>query len=673
MEPQKLNIDVFCEIFKYFVAIDDDGPLTLIMVCTLWQGRVISNPLYWTWITIDDKMGDFNARIQTFDALSAGCPLQLTIRLPVRNVDRFKTLFGRCQALFIDKCGQIDPLEIEKDVQGICSILKTPPARLIERIYWYNRDEPTVFSPRSLQEQLFRAGELDLQPVFDTFPATIISTITLKLRINIFRPRESYFNVCKALSNLPYLTNLHLSTDRLGGIFEEAMTHISLPLLHSLSLENRSLFSDSSWIILGYIIAPTVHSVRLAGILKQRHIFAGASELGKSMRPRKLTLEILENADLSGDSKRALDYNLASVEYFTVSLQAPGANWDTPSRWHEELHSVLASMPYLALFDLRFSGDLACFQDIIGPISCNLRVHCQSPFQGQASSSEPFCRNNIPSYNMDKIATEIGPPVNSCGPVEQLTVLIGRYGLQRIFTQLKIPVSSVKTLIVRVPEAAGDDLDSITPLFTPLGWLASLQELDITGLIPYNSNIFSNMGISLQNLVILKCPIWVASQLIRYVHTPQLHELKIAGSDPIMSRMDQRDFEHLMIQATNDDINKWPQLSSVAIEFYPRWKTFLEMVSMYSRPHENQRETILRRVGLPAFPHPSILQPLVSALRGEHSAAKNVPSIPFHARRYESCDFCHRSGWKCAYLMKNYCDRHSLLNLTTITSDTLGG
>jgi hypothetical protein len=672
MEPQTLNIDVFCEMFKYFVAIDDDGPLTLIMVCTLWQDLVISNPLYWTWITIDDKMGDFNARIQTFDALSAGYPLQLTIRLPVRNVDRFKTLFGRCQTLFIDKCGQIDQLEVEKDVQGICNVLKTPSARSIERVYWYNRDEPSVFSPRSLQEQLFKAGELNLETVFDTFPAIIISATALKLRINLFRPRESYLNLFKALSNLPYLTTLHLSTDHLGGIVKEAMTHISLPLLHSLKLENRSPLPDTSWMILGYIMAPSIHSVRLAGILEQRHIFTGASELGKSMRPRKLTLEILENVDLSGYSKRALDYNLASVEHFTVSLQVPGTNWDTPSRWHEELHSVLASMPYLALFDLRFSGDLACFQDIIGPISCNLRVHCRSPFQGQASPSKSFCRKNIPSHIMDKIAPEIGPPVKPSGRVEQITVLIGRYGLQRIFTQLNIPVSSIKTLIVRVHKAAGDDLDS-TPLFTRLDWLETLQELDITGVIPYNSNIFSNTGISLPNLVTLKCPIWVASQLIRYVHTPQLRELTIVGSDPIMSKMDQRDLEHLIIQTTNDDINKWPQLSSIAIEFYPRWKTFLEMVTMYSRPHENQRETILRRVGLPALPHPSILQPLVSALRGGHSAAKNIPSIPFHARRYESCDFCHRSGWKCAYLMKNYCDRHSLLNLTTITSDTLGG
>jgi hypothetical protein len=135
--------------------------------------------------------------------------------------------------------------------------------------------------------------------------------------------------------------------------------------------------------------------------------------------------------------------------------------------------------------------------------------------------------------------------------------------------------------------------------------------------------------------------------------------------------MDQWNFEHLIILATTYDIDKRPPLSCIALEFYPRWKTFLEMVTAYSRPRENQPETVLRSVELPALPHPSILRLLVSALRGEQVNAKDIPPISANARRDDCCYFCRRSGWKCVYLTDDYCDRHSLHNLVTVTVDTL--
>jgi hypothetical protein len=672
MEYQKLNIDVFCEIFKYFVAIDDEGPLKLIMVCTLWQDLVISNPLYWTWITIGDNIGRFDARIRKFDALSAGRPLQLTIRLPVQNVDRFQSLFRRCIALFIDKCGKLDSLEIERDVEGICKILKTPSATSIERIYWYDRDEPSSFSPRSLQKQLFKADELDLKPLFNAFPAIIISAVRLKPRTHFITPQTlpkvSYSNLFKALSNLPHLTLLHISTDHLSGILEEAMIQISLPLLNSLSLTISLPSSDPNWSILRYIIAPSVHSVCLAGCLEYGHIFAGASELGKSMRPKKLTLEIFGTAYFSRHGMQTLDYNLASVEYLSVSLQAPSESLAAPSRWWEVLHSVRVSMPYLEVFDLRFSGNLPYFQEIIGPVSCDLHVHCQSPFQREPRPSMQLWTRKISTFITDKPSTLIDPLLNPRRRVERMTILISRY--QRgLFGQLNVSISSVKTLIIRVDKGASSGFDSRLPS-TRLAWLESLQELDIRGVEFYNLYEFSDTGGSLPNLVILKCPIRAAIQLIKY--TPQLRKLTIVESDPVMPITDQWNFDNLMILATTNGIDRWPPLSSIALEFYPRWKAFLDMVTMYSRPHENQRETILRSVKLPALPHPSVLRPLVSALRGQRVAAKHIPSISVSSWQNKGCDFCHQSRWKCVHLTKGYCGRHSLRNLVTITADTLG-
>jgi len=168
----------------------------------------------------------------------------------------------------------------------------------------------------------------------------------------------------------------------------------------------------------------------------------------------------------------------------------------------------------------------------------------------------------------------------------------------------------------------------------------------------------------------LKCPSWVASQLIKYVHTPQLRKLTIVESDPVNPGSGRVSLAKLIILATVCDIDTRPPLTCIALEFYPQWNTFLKMVTTYSRPCENQLETILRTVELPGFPHPSILRPLISALRGEQVA---IPPVSVDARKDKGCYFCRLSGWKCIYLTKGYCSRYTPYNLVSITAETLGG
>jgi hypothetical protein len=318
-------------------------------------------------------------------------------------------------------------------------------------------------------------------------------------------------------------------------------------------------------------------------------------------------------------------------------------------------------MPYLALFDLRFNGNLECFQELIGPVSCALRMSCRDPFYETKYHREPLWTSNMSTDSRR---------------VEQMSLFINQDELGRIFTHLDVPVSSIKTLIVhsghlytlsRSEPAWPKPLQAVY-----LGWLEYLQELDISGVVSESSHIFSNAG-SLPNLMRLKCPGRVGIQLIKFMHTPQLRKLTIVESDLVTSGIDPWEFEDLMILATTCDIDKRPPLTSIALEFYPEWKTFFEMVTTYSRPRENQPEIILRSVELPALPHPSILRPLISALRGELVAEKDIPWIPVYPWGKKGCYLCHQSGWKCVNSTGDYCSRHTPDNLAVITTETLGG
>jgi hypothetical protein len=289
-------------------------------------------------------------------------------------------------------------------------------------------------------------------------------------------------------------------------------------------------------------------------------------------------------------------------------------------------------------------------------------MYCKNPFQRKPSLKQLWAKNMAET-------SMFGRPVKPGRRVERMTIIIGRHPREGILSQLNVPISSLKTLIIRFDQVTDSHFDWSLRSTRP-AWLDSLQELDIRGVEFNNLYSLSNTGGSLPNLVILKCPILAAIQLIKYTYAPQLRKLTIVESDPEMSGADRSNFEDLIILLTNDDIVKWPELSCIALEFYPQWNTFLKMVTMYSRPRENQPETVLRSVELPAFPHPSILRSLVSALHGERVAMMNIPSISFGSRENEGCDFCRQSGWKCVYLTKGYCDRHSPYNLVSIIAET---
>lgn len=94
--------DVVYEILLHFVAIDWNGPFTLILVNATWRDVVISKPRLWTWIMVDDTEPDWRPRIDVGAHLSRNLPLQIVLRVPFSSEVSMTELTSRCATLIFE-------------------------------------------------------------------------------------------------------------------------------------------------------------------------------------------------------------------------------------------------------------------------------------------------------------------------------------------------------------------------------------------------------------------------------------------------------------------------------------------------------------------------------------------------------------------------------------------
>ncbi|KIM20734.1 hypothetical protein M408DRAFT_30126 [Serendipita vermifera MAFF 305830] len=94
--------DVVHEMFLQFVAIDWNGPFTLILVSTAWRSVVISKPRFWTWIMVDETEPDWKMRADVGAHLSRNLPLQIVLKIPFISDVSVMDLTSRCTTLIYE-------------------------------------------------------------------------------------------------------------------------------------------------------------------------------------------------------------------------------------------------------------------------------------------------------------------------------------------------------------------------------------------------------------------------------------------------------------------------------------------------------------------------------------------------------------------------------------------
>jgi len=170
------------------------------------------------------------------------------------------------------------------------------------------------------------------------------------------------------------------------------------------------------------------------------------------------------------------------------------------------------------------------------------------------------------------------------------------------------------------------------------------------------------------NLTELRCLPQVADWIIREFDMPNLQALTLTGNE----------------DGTLDPswtITSWPllscadtlvQLTTLGLEGTPVWYGLINFLRKFNQSPGKGISTLK----LPGLPHPSILTPLVRALRKEPTG-----DIPKLAGREDDdydpdiefgCVSCFKSGWTCYEQVQN-CERFSVSNMISISKDTAFG
>jgi hypothetical protein len=199
MSRVKLNTDLLYEIFSHFVAIDPDGPFTLILVCTTWREMVLKLHPLWSWINLDDELGDLEARVTICARLSASHPLNLILYVPISPslVQIIRPYVHRVQSVLAN-C----PVVVDMDVAvaHVSNLIRK--LHLHHALFRFFRDgKDTPYCPYKIFENQ------SLDPL--TCPSNIITAFVLHGRA----PQFSLHRLLMWLSSNIHLTCMDINFD----------------------------------------------------------------------------------------------------------------------------------------------------------------------------------------------------------------------------------------------------------------------------------------------------------------------------------------------------------------------------------------------------------------------------------------------------------------------------
>jgi len=394
MAPQKLNIDVFYEIFKYFVAIDEEGPLRLRKVCRVWRDLVESNPRFWTWITIDENIWGNDEQVERFTLLSADLPLQIIIHSMTDHIRKYQNMLNRCQSIFIDIHENNLSYPSHTDIQNaeawVLSTIGMTSKDRLEHIYWYIEGHPTSFCPEIVYAYLVFKNKRNFASTFRSLPCFAISSLQIGHSSPFnhrhfdfgwrYRGPLSISKLWNALSQLSYLTTLSISQSFLTELEPEKFRCILLPMLQDLNLQILTSDWDPNWSILSYFRAPALHSVSLTTSLKDMYLFKGASKLCTQLHPKRLRLEASSYMSQAWTDTAAppLEYHLPSLKTLEIEIKWP-SDRNAVDYLIKEVNSLVSGIPNLSLLHLCLADDFNYYLGSLGNIPCPLHVTCIQP------------------------------------------------------------------------------------------------------------------------------------------------------------------------------------------------------------------------------------------------------------------------------------------------------
>ncbi|KIM20737.1 hypothetical protein M408DRAFT_30128 [Serendipita vermifera MAFF 305830] len=296
--------DVVHEMFLHFVAIDWNGPFTLILVSTAWRSVVISKPRLWTWIMVDDTEADWKMRADVCAHLSRNLPLQIVLKIPFASNVSMIYLSSRCTMLIYEP----GPAPVESRIEwnkyindSILLFLKHTSKDRI-RILYGSRD----FYPLShLNDAVYDEIREENQLISVLSRETSALITGLELHHPIYTGEGSTVQVqltelWEILPSLVHLSHLKLNENVVVWKKDTVLLPVLLPSLQSLDIispiSNWRPFSlEDTWLglfsILDSLSAPLIEELTLRGSLQRTLAVVAKGNL--NVCPSELSLYVL--------------------------------------------------------------------------------------------------------------------------------------------------------------------------------------------------------------------------------------------------------------------------------------------------------------------------------------------------------------------------------------------
>lgn len=716
-----LNDDVLYEIFKYFVAVDINGPFTLIQINKTWQYHIVYNcPNMWTWITIDDFIVDLEQRIAVSLELSKDLPLYITICLPSKhNLLTFQRLFRRCVHIFVEAHASTRMMDKEGTAKIISRILRDEKAPMIKSVQWLTGGSEDKFAFSLLNYHI--KTPINLRPVFDVLHPVFISHLDLSQapKRHAYPDMIPMSQFWKIISLLPFLTSILIDMCALMVELNQNFVTIRAPRLKDLSVIRISATNTGvAEEIFLCLKAPSIFRITLSIAMGDKASFDIAATMSKFMRPKQLILEIgPEFSELSvTKTKVARRYNFGSLESMDITLHATRQDKRTKRDYMQEINSILSETSNLQIFHLKLidspkqallllkflhpplcllnltlnfsnwrtnreiiylndrGGDYYAPQDD-NRMLCAPYGYLRVDFRGYTESLQ----RQISEDSADEDGRQDVLP--QCLKITKLVLHADQESLVQFSEYFDRSPFTVNTLILKGFQCeTGVDSSAIGELIQlPQRWRDSLQELDIDN-PPLGLTLISKSSYQpFTHLTKLRCQISVAINLLKGANILRLRELILV--EPHAHKLELSPLERLTIlnhpiqDVAFPNFNIPTTLETLGMEFYPPWPDLLDKV----------REQAIRqpyfRVKLPGLPHLFILRQLAFALRGDVKVQYTWPTFPSwlewsnllftDSQSPGGCYYCLLSGWTCTKSNNLlFCRRHSCSNLVTITVDT---
>jgi hypothetical protein len=596
MDQSGLNTDIFYEIFPHFVAVDPEGPFTLMLVCTAWQDMVLKHPLLWSWIHMDADFGDLEARIAACTTLSASQPLYLNLYVPYPPsfIGFIRPHAHRVHSIVVHMPMNLEMYEAVSEVSKMIRDLH------LEHVSFrfLSGGEDVFYSPTNMHK-ILEKHSLNQPFELPTCPSNMITALTLDKGLS------SLHTFLTWLSLNSHLQEINIHRYKLHMVKESTLPIVLLPSLHALMIHNLHRVSTGSErvgsVFLRHIQSPNPISITLIGELYS--LVAQICEIGAGLRPSALILDIEEEIPSpQNEELEKIKRVLSSIRNFRIYFHTP------PTEMFQ-ISQLLQCLPRSAVLHI---GGLSNDNQLLhlvnhSPHLIQLDYRRHSNRVLETSPSLPaWCRND---QRFDSLS-------------------LGGYCVGEM-------ASYCKKLFLLGSDTARTFHDFKFSLY--------IEELfcDATAHESNYVRVFHPKIRGLPNLSKLTCGPSFALSLVRQRYLPKLRELIL-----IDINFNSDDVEAL-IYHLEDNKDTSPPIKLLSIPAWISWQSIFTMAELLSEINDDSPVPTLI---LTSFPHIRILRRLVDVLNG--APATYLPDFP-PTRSMEWCRYshicyqCHHGDWVC--------------------------